>query len=70
MALTPELIRSINAYLNTKDATMQRVLRYVESQWQTLDSWRDADILKFAKRVSAVVEGGQAQIGSLTDGYL
>lgn len=70
MALTPDLVRAINAYLNTKEATTQRVIRYIESQWLRLSSWKDADILRFAKQVAPVVEGGQAQIGNLTAGYL
>lgn len=70
MALTPDLVRAINAYLNTKEATTQRVIRYIESQWLRLSSWKDADILRFAKQVAPVVEGGQTQIGNLTAGYL
>lgn len=70
MALTAELVRSINAYLNTKAATTQRVTTLVERQWNLLDSYRDADIKRFASRVSPVVDGAQSQIGIMTDAYL
>lgn len=70
MALTAELVRSINAYLNVKASTTQRVTSFVQSSWNSLDSYRDVDIARFANRVSPVVEGAQIQIGQLTNGYL
>lgn len=42
----------------------------MESTWNSLDSYRDADIARFADRVTPVVEGAQIQIGQLTSGYL
>ncbi len=70
MALTSELVRTVNAYLNQKAATTQRVTSFVNSSWNNLDSYRDADIASFAKRVGPVVDGAQIQIGQMTNGYL
>lgn len=67
---TATLVRAVNAYLNTKAATTQRVTSYVQSSWNNLDSYRDSDILRFANRVAPVVEGAQANIGALTNVYL
>ena len=70
MALTSELVRTVNAYLNQKAATTQRVTSFVGSSWNNLDSYRDADIASFARRVGPVVDGAQIQIGQMTNGYL
>ena len=68
--LSPAVIRAINGYLNTTAEIDNRVINFVTSQWNRLGSYRDADILRFARAVAPVVEGAQSQIGSLTDGYL
>lgn len=70
MALTAELVRVVNGYLNQKAATTQRVTSFVGSSWNNLDSYRDADIARFAKQVSPIVDGAQIQIGQMTNGYL
>lgn len=70
MTVSAEAIRSINAYINTTAEIQRRVLNFITSQWNSLDSYRDAQINRFARAVSPVVEGAQIQLGSMTDGYL
>lgn len=70
MALDPEIVRRLNAFINESQAIEHRVTNFVRSSWNSLGSWRDADIAKFARQVAPIIEGAQARVGSLTDAYL
>jgi hypothetical protein len=66
----PAVRRVVLGYRDQAAALRDRVLAFVERSWGGLDSWRTADIDRFAAAVAPVVVGGQRAMASLTDAYL
>lgn len=70
-ALADEAVQRVVAAFGVQTATIrQRVTAYVSQSWGHLSSYRDADIEAFVQAITPMIEGGQLQIASLTDGYL
>lgn len=70
MARRPDPAQLVSAFSTSTAAIRRRVLAYVLATWNGLDSWRAADIDRFAARAIPAVQGGQRHLASLTDGYL
>lgn len=70
MPVDPAVLNLVAGYGDRASALRQRVVRFVERAWGSLDAWRAEDIDRFVRAVVPVVTGGQQQVAALTDAYL
>jgi hypothetical protein len=68
--LQPDALRVVLTYRDQTAALQARIVRYIETTWGRMGSWRDQDIDRFVSLVLPIVEGGQRTIAALTDAYL
>lgn len=66
----PAAVNVADVYAKRVAAVRAAAVRSAETRWRALDAWHSADIKRFAKAVTPIVEGGQIQIATLTDAYL
>lgn len=66
----PAVVRLVNAHISADAQIRNRVATFVGRVWDSLGSYRDADIGRFIDAVLPVVLGGEQQLAAITDAYL
>ncbi len=69
-AVPPVTPTILSTYLAMKATLSAQVVAMVAAAWAELTSWRDTNIDTFAAATVPLVAAGQAQMASLTSGYL
>lgn len=64
------LVRVINGYNGSVQATRQALIDYLTAAWGGLDQYGDAEVAAWAARVAPVLDAAQARTGALTASYL
>lgn len=70
MAMTPEVRRTILAYQQLVADRTNRIVSYANRAWNSLSSYRDADMARITNAIIPVVLGAQRQQALMTDTYL
>lgn len=71
MALSPaQRDALIRAEQSQRMLIRERLVDYTTATWNSLGSWRDADIQRFVDRILPRVLAGQKSVAGLTDAYL
>lgn len=62
--------RVVLSHQRAVEIVRQRLKTYAVSRWNTMQSWRDADVERFIAEIVPVVQTGQKTVGQLTNAYL
>lgn len=67
---TNQLARAILNYRDVDETLRSNTLGFVERSWESLGSYKDADMARFVRTVVPVVEGAQLRASAMAEGYL